>query len=36
LLADLATSGSTSSDISAFAPDRPALVDADYPVSWLV
>jgi sarcosine oxidase len=36
LLADLATSGSTSSDISAFATDRPALVDADYPVSWLV
>jgi sarcosine oxidase len=36
LLADLATSGSTSSDISAFAADRPALVDADYPISWLV
>jgi sarcosine oxidase len=36
LLADLATTGSTSSDISAFAADRPALVDADYPVSWLV
>jgi sarcosine oxidase len=36
VLADLATSGSTSSDISAFAADRPALVDADYPVSWLV
>jgi sarcosine oxidase len=36
VLADLATGGSTSSDISAFAADRPALVDADYPVSWLV
>jgi sarcosine oxidase len=36
LLADLATNGSTSSDIAAFAADRPALVDADYPVSWLV
>jgi sarcosine oxidase len=36
LLADLATSGSTSSDISAFAVDRPALVDAHYPISWLV
>jgi sarcosine oxidase len=36
LLTDLATSGSTSTDISAFAADRPALVDADYPVSWLV
>jgi sarcosine oxidase len=36
VLADLVTSGSTGSDISAFAADRPALVDADYPVSWLV
>ena len=36
VLADLATSGSTGSDISAFAADRRALVDADYPVSWLV
>jgi sarcosine oxidase len=36
VLADLATTGSTSSDLSAFAPDRPALVDADHPVSWLV
>jgi sarcosine oxidase len=35
MLADLVTSGSTSSDISAFAADRPALVEADYPVSWL-
>jgi sarcosine oxidase len=36
LLADLAVSGSTSSDIAAFAPDRAALLDAGYPVSWLV
>ncbi len=36
LLADLVVDGGTSSDISAFAPDRPALVDADHPVSWLV
>ena len=36
LLADLVTSGSTGSDISAFAVDRPALVGAGYPVSWLV
>jgi len=36
LLADLVTSGATSSDVAAFAADRPALVDADYPVSWLV
>ena len=36
LLADLVTSGATSRDISDFAADRPALVDADYPVSWLV
>ncbi len=26
----------TGSDISAFAPDRPALVEAGHPVSWLV
>jgi sarcosine oxidase len=36
LLSDLAVNGFTSSDISAFAPDRRALVDADHPVSWLV
>lgn len=34
--ADLATAGATSSDISAFTPDRPALVDSAHPVSWLV
>ena len=36
VLADLATTGVTTSDVSAFAPDRPALVEAGYPVSWLV
>ncbi len=36
VLADLALEGATSSDISAFAPDRPGLVDAGHPVSWLV
>ncbi len=36
MLADLAVDGTTSSDITAFAPDRAALVDADRPVSWLV
>ncbi len=36
LLADLVTAGSTSSDIAAFAPGRPALVEAGHPTSWLV
>jgi sarcosine oxidase len=36
VLAELALEGSTSSDLAAFAADRPALVEADYPVSWLV
>jgi sarcosine oxidase len=36
ILADLATVGTTASDISAFAIDRPALVNDDHPVSWLV
>ncbi len=36
LLADLVTAGSTTSDITAFAPDRPALVEAGHPTSWLV
>ena len=35
LLADLAVDGRTTSDISAFAPDRPALVEQGHPVSWL-
>ena len=36
VLADLAVEGCTTSDISAFAPDRPALVEVGHPVSWLV
>jgi monomeric sarcosine oxidase len=36
VLADLVTEGATTSDIAAFAMDRPALVEADHPVSWLV
>ena len=36
LLADLATSGSTTSDISAFGLDRPALTDPTYAAHWLV
>jgi sarcosine oxidase len=36
ILADLATTGRTTSDIAAFALDRPALTDAAHPVSWLV
>jgi sarcosine oxidase len=36
VLADLATEGRTASDIDAFGLDRPALTDADHPVSWLV
>ncbi|MDQ1603303.1 MAG: hypothetical protein QOE01_1148, partial [Actinomycetota bacterium] len=36
VLADLAGAGTTASDISAFRLDRPALVDADHPVIWLV
>jgi sarcosine oxidase len=36
VLADLALDGVTSSDISAFALDRPALVDPTFRPSWLV
>jgi sarcosine oxidase len=36
VLAALALDGGTSSDIAAFAVDRPALVEAGHPVSWLV
>jgi len=36
LLADLVTDGKTASDIAAFAPDRPALVEPGHPTSWLV
>ena len=36
VLADLVTDGGTTSDLSAFAADRPALVEPDHPTSWLV
>ncbi|HET9945118.1 MAG TPA: N-methyl-L-tryptophan oxidase [Actinomycetes bacterium] len=36
VLADLVTDGATTSDLSAFAVDRPALVEPDHPTSWLV
>jgi sarcosine oxidase len=38
LLADLATTGAASTDVSLdrFRLDRPALTDPDYPASWLV
>lgn len=36
VLADLVTDGGTTSDLSAFAADRPAMVEPDHPTSWLV
>jgi sarcosine oxidase len=36
LLADLATAGVTSTDLSAYRLDRPALSDPDYAAHWLV
>jgi sarcosine oxidase len=36
VLADLVTDGGTTTDLSAFAADRPALVEPDHPTSWLV
>ena len=36
ILADLALSGSTTSDVSPFTLDRPALTDPDYAAHWLV
>ena len=36
VLADLVTDGGTTGDLSAFAADRPALVEPDHPTSWLV
>jgi sarcosine oxidase len=36
LLADLATTGATTNDISGFAMDRTALVDRSYQATWLV
>ena len=36
VLADLATTGGTSSEIAPFAMDRPALVDPAFRPTWLV
>ena len=36
ILADLATTGETSSDVSAFGFDRPALTDPAYQPNWMV
>ncbi|MFC5175459.1 N-methyl-L-tryptophan oxidase [Nocardioides taihuensis] len=36
LLADLATEGTTGTDVAAFRFDRPALTDPDYAAHWLV
>jgi sarcosine oxidase len=36
ILADLALDGSTTSDVAAFAMDRPALTDPGYEAHWLV
>ena len=36
ILADLATTGETTSDISAFGFDRPGLTDPDYVANWMV
>lgn len=36
VLADLATTGETTSDVSAFGLDRPALTQPDYRAHWLV
>jgi sarcosine oxidase len=36
ILADLVTTGSTTSDVSAFAFDRPGLTDPDYEPNWMV
>ena len=36
VLADLVTTGGTTSDVSAFRLDRPALTEPDYAPHWLV
>ncbi|HET6937503.1 MAG TPA: FAD-dependent oxidoreductase, partial [Nocardioides sp.] len=36
VLADLVTTGATTSDIAAFGLDRPALTEPDYRAHWLV
>jgi sarcosine oxidase len=36
ILADLATTGKTTSDVSAFGFDRPGLTDPAYETNWMV
>jgi sarcosine oxidase len=36
ILADLATAGESSSDVSAFGFDRPGLTDPDFAPTWMV
>jgi sarcosine oxidase len=36
ILADLATAGESSSDVSAFGFDRPGLTDPDFAPQWMV
>ena len=36
LLADLVTTGETTTDVSAYRLDRPALTEPDYAPHWLV
>ena len=36
ILADLATTGETTSDISAFGFDRPGLTDPEFVPNWMV
>ena len=36
VLADLAMTGGTTSEIAPFAMDRPALVDPDFRPTWLI
>ena len=35
-MADLATAGESSSDVSAFGFDRPGLTDPDFAPTWMV
>jgi sarcosine oxidase len=36
VLADLATTGTTTTDVAAYRLDRPALTDPDHAAHWLV
>jgi sarcosine oxidase len=36
MLADIAIDGRTSSDVSGFTLDRPAITDPNFPVSWMI